>query len=1009
MIRDCSALPGRGDEVAALEKVAGRPVLVVLRGVAGAGKTAVLGAVRKKWHERGMKIIHVSFSAGDSGECGVPAVLAAFHAEFGTRCDTKLAAVNRLCSSEDTGSSPSDPALFTELTRLFGALRQSGPAAVVFDDLHAVPDSGFTIAAARYAGCTVLAACRDEEAVEPTLLSALADQVVDLRPLTDGEIDELLADRGPVDPAVAPALRAALGSLRGNPGAVLAVRDELERAGRLVPVRGVRCLADPTAPIALPPGHERVRQVTRLPEPAPALAALVGVAGTIPVDALLRLAETAGWEPAACGRATDRLVAAGVLGCDERGELFVPCPALATAVLNTLGERTHAIHALVAGHLLHGDAAFEVEPLAGPEVRSEPDVVARLCREAARISPAASATRWYRTALAHCAASGPGPDSGRVLGLGRDPDTGRGRGPGSGPGPGPGLGLGPGSGFGPGSGRDSGPGPGPDTGSGSGPGPDSGRVLGLGRDPDTGRGRGPGPGSGPGLGLGPEAGPGPGRGPGPSPDTGRDRDRDRDRDPDPDPGLGPRPGSGPDPSPDPGRVSDLTRSLLRLLVRIGRHDWLPEVVAEVVADGVPAGLEYELAVAAALGALHTGIPVTSTVAAELAVDPAGRPPLEFAGLWFDGREAMSLDGFVAAFGAFRLGGAPDAAPVRDQLEIWAGRHDLVALFGFLFGAEYGVPEGGPLALYHRVITGYHRGEWAEVLSAVRVLELSGQPTTPAHSQARLLAAEIQACEGEFELAAEWLAAAGGSPFPAIATWAETGLLWRSGRLHEAVDAGWRGYEKAAAAAERGNPIGMHWLLVRLTMLESEAGGVERLAELRTLARKWYRRYGGRRLQMADLMVTSLVERDFASARAAVEVVRNHDNQSELMRACLIASSSADEPRPWLHEAYDIARRLGGDLLRMTIKARMRERGVAPPRRHLASADLSATELRIIALIRQGLTNRQIAGALRISEKTVESHLTRLFAKTGCRSRLDLATASIEGRLTVAGLDRNGTA
>jgi DNA-binding CsgD family transcriptional regulator len=460
---------------------------------------------------------------------------------------------------------------------------------------------------------------------------------------------------------------------------------------------------------------------------------------------------------------------------------------------------------------------------------------------------------------------------------------------------------------------------------------------------------------------------------------------------------------------DPAGVPDLTRSLLRLLVRIGHYDWLREVVAEVVAAGVPEGQEYELAVAAALGAVHTGVPVPFAVAVELAADPASRLPLEFAGQWFDGRDAMSLDGFVAAFGAFRLGAAPAYARMRDQLEIWAGRHDLVALFGFLLGDEYGAPEGGPLALYHRVITGYHRGEWAEVLSATRVLELSGQPTTPVHCVARLLAAEIHSCEGEFELAAEWLAEAGESPFPAMVAWAETGLLWRGGRLSEAVEAGWRGYAKAAEAAERGNPIGLHWLLVRLAMLETEAGGVDRLPELRTLARKWYRRYGGRRLQMADLMVTGLAERDFASARAAVEVVRSHDNQSELMRACLIASHSADEPRPWLHEAYDIARRLGGDLLRMTIKARMRERGVAPPRRHLASDDLSAAELRIIALIRQGLTNRQIAGALRIGEKTVESHLTRLFAKTGCRSRLDLVTASIEGRLTVSGLDRSGTA
>ena len=44
--------------------------------------------------------------------------------------------------------------------------------------------------------------------------------------------------------------------------------------------------------------------------------------------------------------------------------------------------------------------------------------------------------------------------------------------------------------------------------------------------------------------------------------------------------------------------------------------------------------------------------------------------------------------------------------------------------------------------------------------------------------------------------------------------------------------------------------------------------------------------------------------------------------------------------------------------------------------------------------------------MQASEKTVENQLTRLFAKTGCRSRLDLATASLEGRLAVATPDNS---
>ncbi|WP_433872832.1 helix-turn-helix domain-containing protein [Saccharopolyspora sp. CA-218241] len=60
--------------------------------------------------------------------------------------------------------------------------------------------------------------------------------------------------------------------------------------------------------------------------------------------------------------------------------------------------------------------------------------------------------------------------------------------------------------------------------------------------------------------------------------------------------------------------------------------------------------------------------------------------------------------------------------------------------------------------------------------------------------------------------------------------------------------------------------------------------------------------------------------------------------------------------------------------------------------------LSAVENRIIDLVSDGCTNRQIAIALGISVKTVESRLTRLFERTDCRSRVELAAARLEGRL-----------
>jgi DNA-binding NarL/FixJ family response regulator len=48
------------------------------------------------------------------------------------------------------------------------------------------------------------------------------------------------------------------------------------------------------------------------------------------------------------------------------------------------------------------------------------------------------------------------------------------------------------------------------------------------------------------------------------------------------------------------------------------------------------------------------------------------------------------------------------------------------------------------------------------------------------------------------------------------------------------------------------------------------------------------------------------------------------------------------------------------------------------------------EEEIAILVRRGLTNRQIAAELVISESTVETHLARIFEKLGRHSRTQLA-------------------
>ena len=56
--------------------------------------------------------------------------------------------------------------------------------------------------------------------------------------------------------------------------------------------------------------------------------------------------------------------------------------------------------------------------------------------------------------------------------------------------------------------------------------------------------------------------------------------------------------------------------------------------------------------------------------------------------------------------------------------------------------------------------------------------------------------------------------------------------------------------------------------------------------------------------------------------------------------------------------------------------------------------LTPRELEIVKLIAEAHTNRQIAAALNLSEKTVESHRSNVLAKLGMRDRVELARYAI---------------
>lgn len=65
--------------------------------------------------------------------------------------------------------------------------------------------------------------------------------------------------------------------------------------------------------------------------------------------------------------------------------------------------------------------------------------------------------------------------------------------------------------------------------------------------------------------------------------------------------------------------------------------------------------------------------------------------------------------------------------------------------------------------------------------------------------------------------------------------------------------------------------------------------------------------------------------------------------------------------------------------------------VKPQSQPALPTGLSAREVEVLRLVAAGYTNRQIAGELVISEKTVANHLAHIFNKIGVDNRAAAAT------------------
>jgi DNA-binding CsgD family transcriptional regulator len=180
-------------------------------------------------------------------------------------------------------------------------------------------------------------------------------------------------------------------------------------------------------------------------------------------------------------------------------------------------------------------------------------------------------------------------------------------------------------------------------------------------------------------------------------------------------------------------------------------------------------------------------------------------------------------------------------------------------------------------------------------------------------------------------------------------------LLQLGRVDEAL-AVLGPWERDAARLERG------WALAETTRCHGLVAAARgELAEARRLLEEAIERH-------------EAVGDPFGRARALLALggVLRRDRQKRSSRQAVeqaLAEFARLGARRWVQKARAETGSIGG---------RTREEG------------LTASERRVAELVAQGHTNREVAAALFLSERTVESHLTHVYAKLGVRSRTELA-------------------
>ncbi len=399
-------------------------------------------------------------------------------------------------------------------------------------------------------------------------------------------------------------------------------------------------------------------------------------------------------------------------------------------------------------------------------------------------------------------------------------------------------------------------------------------------------------------------------------------------------------------------------------------------------------------------------------------DVPGQSPAELAVLaelagsrWLDGSigEAAALAERALANGLLLVAEGPVSVAFNHCVHILldADRYDL-ALPALESGIALASAQGSVLGLGSliclRSVTGWRRGEVdsaeTAALDALALLESGGQEVAGPAQRGYLTLALLE--RGDLEAAERESARSGivpelleltyfGTPFHARAR-----LRLAQGRPLEAL-------ETLAELDARDERLGIRHLSTpwRRTAVEAclTVGDRDRAgafaADLLELTERWDTP-SARGLALATAGLADGTDAGLELMQEGVATLGTSPARLDHARAlvdlgaALRRSGRRADARPHLTEGLDVAAACGSATLVARARAELTAAGARPRRERSSGPDaLTASERRIARLAADGQTNREIAHGLFITVRTVENHLSRVYAKLRIGSRRDL--------------------